>query len=83
MKLLALVILACVVGDAQSLQQPKELTIQQAHLILEASIPDATKRLPGYGLDDFEMNDPPWFYFIEILCDNPGGSVVWGELRGR
>ncbi len=79
MKLFALVILACVVADAQMVRPPKELTIQQAHLILEASIPDVTKRLPGYGLDDFEINDPPWFYFIEVTCDNPRGSVVWGN----
>jgi hypothetical protein len=79
MKLFALVILACVFADAQSVQRPRELTIQEAHSILEASIPDATRRLPGYGFDDFAGYNPAQFYFIEVIWDNPGGSVVWGN----
>jgi hypothetical protein len=79
MKLFALVILGCVVADAQSVPRPRELTIEEAHSILTAWIPDATQRLPGYELDDFTINDPPWFYFIEVIWDNPRGSVVWGN----
>ena len=53
---------------------------QEAHSVLEAYIPDATKHLPGYGLDDFAGYDPGRFYFIEVNWDNPGGSVVWGSF---
>jgi hypothetical protein len=71
-------ILACVIADAEP-PQPRQLTIQEAHSILEAYLPDKTKKLPGYGLDDFAGYDPEKFYFIEVTWDNPGGSVVWGN----
>src|ERR1019366_3353285 len=74
-----LIILACIFADAQTVK-PRELTIQEAHSVLEAYIPDATKHLPGYGLDDFAGYDPGRFYFIEVNWDNPGGSVVWGSF---
>jgi hypothetical protein len=72
-------VFACVMADAQS-TQPRQLTVQEAHLILEASLPDKTKKLPGYELDDSAGYDPEMFYFIEVLWDNPGGSVVWGNF---
>jgi hypothetical protein len=72
-------VFACVMADAQS-TQPRQLTVQEAHLILEASLPDKTKKLPGYELDDSAGYDPERFYFIEVLWDNPGGSVVWGNF---
>ena len=71
-------VLACVIADAQS-PQPRQLTVQEAHSILEAYLPDKTKKLPGYGLDDFAGYDPKKFYFTEVTWDNPGGSVVWGN----
>jgi hypothetical protein len=71
-----LIILACMFSDAQSLK-PSDLTIQEAHSILEAYIPDTTKHLPGYELEDFAGYDPERFYFIEVIWNNPGGSVVW------
>ena len=71
-------VLVCVATDAQS-PQPRQLTVQQAHSILEAYLPDTTKKLPGYGLDDFAGYDPEKFYFIEVTWDNPVGSVVWGN----
>jgi hypothetical protein len=74
-----LIILACICADAQSMK-PRALTIQEAHSVLEAYIPDATKHLPGYELEDFAGYDPGRFYFIEVIWDNPGGSVVWGNF---
>jgi hypothetical protein len=71
-------VLVCAITDAQS-SQPRQLTAQEAHSILEAYLPDKAKKLPGYGLDDFAGYDPGRFYFIEVTWDNPIGSVVWGN----
>ena len=72
-----MVILACRLAEAQS-AQPRELAVQDAHSILEAYIPDGTRKLPGYGLNDSPGYDSR-FYFIEVTWDNPVGSVVWGN----
>jgi len=77
--LVTALVLACVIADAQS-SQPRQLTVQEAHSILEAYLPDKTKKLPGYGLDDSAGYDPGRFYFIEVTWDNPIGSVVWGNF---
>jgi hypothetical protein len=72
------VLLALTLTNSQA-QQTRQLTVQQAHRILEAYIPEATKHLPGYELDDSAGYDPARFYFIEVIWDNPRGSVVWGN----
>lgn len=72
------VLLSCMVANAQSVQ-PRQLTVQEAHAVLEVYLPDGTKRLPGYELEDFAGYDPARFYFVEVVWDNPGGSVVWGN----
>ena len=74
----ALVVLAGSFVDANSAPL-RELTIQEAHAILEAYLPESTKHLPAYDLDDFAGYDPKRFYFIEVVWNNPGGSVVWGN----
>jgi hypothetical protein len=66
-------------ADTQSAPRPRELTIEEAHSILKAWIPDASQWLPGCGLEDFTVHDPQRFYFIAVIWDNPRGSVVWGN----
>jgi hypothetical protein len=78
LKTAVVVILSCMVANAQSVQ-PRQLTVQEAHAVLEAYLPDGTEHLPGYELEDFAGYDPARFYFIEVVWDNPGGSVVWGN----
>ncbi len=74
MRLLLIVAIASTLAWAQS----REITPQEAHKLVEAAIPDATRRLPRFGLDDFSSNTETRLYFIEATWDNPVGSVVYG-----
>jgi len=76
MRFAILVVLACGFADGQ---QSRTLTVEEAHQLVEAAIPNVTKQLPGFGLEDFPVNDPPRFYFVEAAWDNPTGSVVYGN----
>jgi hypothetical protein len=78
-KLAVLVVLACILGNAQS-SGPRKLTLQEANAIMGAGVPEATRRLPGYELDNNAVNEPRQFYFAQVIRDNPHGSVVWGNL---
>jgi hypothetical protein len=77
-KLATLIILTCMSQNAQS-AQPGELTLEEARSIVGASLSEATRRLPGLSLEDFSDAKTPNFYFIEVVWNNPNGSVVWGN----
>jgi hypothetical protein len=78
MKLFAPVILSCLVADTQSAPRPRELTIEEAHSILKAWIPDATQRLPGVDWK-ISLSTIRRGFISSSSFGNPRGSVVCGN----
>lgn len=74
--LLAAVLLAHLTAFAQ---QNRELTAQEGHELVLAAIPESAKQLPKFGLEDFTMPGQTRFFFVEVVWDNPRGSVVYGN----
>lgn len=71
-----ILVYACWLSGLLQAAQPRNLSKQEAHAIVDAAVPESTRQLPGYGLDDSPVNDPR-FYFVEVTWDNHSGSVVW------
>ena len=52
------------------------VTIAEARELAIAAVAPATRRLPGFGADDFPEPYFPDYYFFELTWDNPRGSVI-------
>ena len=90
MKTVAALILIALLTTPAVAQQPKpRFTAEDARNLVLTALPEKTKRLPKFELDEYKRQDTPEFYFFQALwgrCSKRAvswlGIMRWIRLRG-